>query len=67
MSWFPLNKNTIALILVATITIGFFVAGLFDVLDYFIVKVLLILGSVILFGIAFFFGLKNRKKNHPAN
>lgn len=65
MSWFPLNKNTIALILVATITIGFFVAGLLEVLDYFIIKALLFIGVAFLFGIAFYYGIKNDKKNHP--
>ena len=39
---FPLNKNTIPLIIAAIIVLGFFIAGLFDVLDILIVKLALI-------------------------
>lgn len=61
---FPLNKNTIALSFVAIIVLGFFIAGLFDVLDYFIIKVLLITGTVaiVIATIAFLFK-NNAQKN----
>lgn len=65
MNLFPFNKNTIALVIVATIGIGFFIAGLFDVLDYFIIKVLLFLCYIALIVIAFNYGVKNEKKNRP--
>ncbi|RNC87000.1 MAG: hypothetical protein ED556_06135 [Winogradskyella sp.] len=65
---FPLNNNTISLCFVAIITLIFFIAGLFDVLDYIIFKVLLIgltgtlalIVSVILFK-------KSLKKNRLEN
>ncbi len=38
------NKNTLALIATGILTLSFFVAGLLNVLDYFIVKALLFLG-----------------------
>ena len=41
MRFFPLNKNSIALLIVAIIAFGFFAAGMFEVLDYFIIKALL--------------------------
>lgn len=37
------NRNTIALIASGCIAIGFLIAGLFDILDYFIVKAILFL------------------------
>lgn len=40
----PFNKNTLALIYTGILLLGFFVSGIFDVLDYFIVKVLLFTG-----------------------
>lgn len=39
---FPLNNNTIALSFVAIITLLFFVAGAFDILDYIIIKFIII-------------------------
>jgi hypothetical protein len=38
---FPFNKNTISLIIVTVIVLLFFAAGIFGILNYFIVKVLL--------------------------
>lgn len=68
MKFIPLNRNTIALILVLTITVGFFVAGLFKVLDYFIVKALLFLSYGGLIIIAIIYALKSdSKKNRPEN
>ena len=61
MKWFPINKNTIALLFVITITLGFFIAGLFEVLDYLIIKFLLITSLIGLIIVALMFALKNRK------
>ena len=61
MKWFPINKNTIALLFVITITLGFFIAGLFEVLDYLIIKFLLISSLIGLIIVALMFALKNRK------
>ena len=66
MKLFSLSKNSIALSAVALIVIGFFVAGLFNVLDYFIVKALLFFGFGTLVIISISYGLKNEtKKNRP--
>ncbi len=43
-----LRKNTLALIYTGILALGFFIAGLFDVLDYIIVKLLLFTGFAIL-------------------
>jgi len=61
MKWFPINKNTIALLFVIIVTLGFFIAGLFEVLDYLIIKFLLICGYIGLVTVAIFFAVKNRK------
>lgn len=66
MKLFLINKNSIALIFVGVITIGFFVAGLFNVLDNFIVKLLLFsnFGALVIISIGY--ALKNEiKKNRP--
>jgi hypothetical protein len=66
MKLFPLNRNSIALLFVALIAIGFFVAGLFNVLNYFIVKALLFSGFGALVVISISYALKNApKKNRP--
>ena len=66
MKFYPTTKDTLALTCVTFVTIGLFIAGLFGVLDYFIVKVLLFLGFGVLFLVAFFYALKNEiKKNRP--
>lgn len=39
---FPINNNTISLIIVTIITVMFFICAAFGVLEYIIVKVLLI-------------------------
>jgi membrane protein implicated in regulation of membrane protease activity len=67
MKLFPLNKNNIALILVGAIAIGFFVAGLFEVLDYVILQVLLFIGYATLLVFAFYYAVKNYKKNRLEN
>jgi NADH:ubiquinone oxidoreductase subunit 6 (subunit J) len=63
MKLFPLTKNSIALSLVALIVIGFFVAGLFNVLDYFIIKALLlsVYSAIVIISISY--ALKNETKN----
>jgi len=66
MNLFSLNKNSLALILVGAVAIGFFVSGLFKVLDYFIVQILLFFGYAALVVIALSHAIKNeRKKNRP--
>ncbi|WP_296312126.1 hypothetical protein [Winogradskyella sp. UBA3174] len=66
MKLIPINKDTIPLILATVIVFGFFIGGMFEVLDYFIVKAVLILSFCSLFGLALFFAAKNNaKKNHP--
>jgi hypothetical protein len=66
MKLFPLTKNSIALSFVVIMTIGFFIAGLADVLDYFIVKALLFSSFGVLVIIAMSYALKNNiKKNRP--
>ncbi len=66
MKLFPLNKNSIALLLVGAITIGFFMAGLLKVLDYFIIKALLFSCFATLVIVAISYALKNEsKKNRP--
>lgn len=66
MRFFPLSKNSIALLLAALITFGFFAAGMFEVLDYFIIKALLftLFGGMLIFAI--WRALKNDTiKNRP--
>ena len=66
MKLFPLNKNSMALLFVSLIAIGFFVGGLFNVLDYFIVKALLFSGFGATVIISFSYALKNEtKKKSP--
>ena len=66
MKFFPLNKDTISLSISSLVAIGFFVAGLSEVLDYFIIKALLFMGFGALFFVAIFFTMKNNAiKNRP--
>lgn len=66
MRLFPLNKNTMTLMSTGLISIGFFVAGMFEVLDYFIIKVLLFVGFAMLILVAFVYAFKSdMKKNRP--
>ncbi|RKE94978.1 hypothetical protein [Ichthyenterobacterium magnum] len=60
-----ISKNTLGLIYTGIITVGFLTAGILDVLDYFIVKVLLFTGFAF-FGIyMLMIILKNTEnKNH---
>lgn len=61
---FPINKDTISLISVGIITVSFFVAGILDILDYFIFKVLIISGVGILVIITSVLLFKNSLKNN---
>ncbi|GAB4157157.1 MAG: hypothetical protein Tsb0033_08620 [Winogradskyella sp.] len=66
MKLFPINKDTIALSSTGFVGIGFFAAGLSNVLGYFIIKALLFLGFGILLIVAIYFTLTNdQKKNRP--
>ena len=66
MKSFQLNRNSLALIVTGVLGIGFFVAGLLEVLDYFIIKALLFGSFGLLVLIAFWHALKNNtKKNRP--
>ncbi|WP_138434260.1 hypothetical protein [Winogradskyella algicola] len=66
MKLFPISKNSLALLFVAVITFGFFTAGMFEVLDYFIIKALLFTLFAGLLVLAFVQALKNdTKKNRP--
>ena len=66
MKLIPTTKDAIALYCVAILTVGFFVAGLLKVLDYFIVKALLFSFFTALVIIAIGYALKNEtKKNRP--
>lgn len=61
------HKNTIALTFTGIITVGFFVAGIFGVLDYFIVKLLLFVGFALLVFYLILMIIKqiSENKNHP--
>ena len=64
MKLISLNKNNFSLIIITIVGIGFFVAGLFEVLDYFIIKALLFTfyGGLLVF--AFWQALKNDTKKN---
>ncbi|WP_400079607.1 hypothetical protein [Winogradskyella sp. R77965] len=66
MKFIPITKDSIALTLATILVLGLFVSGLFEILDYFIVKALLFLGFGSLFILALSFALRNEsKKNRP--
>lgn len=66
MKLIPTSTDAIALTCASILGLGIFVAGLCDVLDYFIVKALLFLGFGTLFVFAIINMIKNEtKKNHP--
>jgi hypothetical protein len=60
------SKNTLALTYTGILFFGFFLSGLFDVLNYFIIKALLFLGFSVLGATLIWIGVKalNDKKNH---
>ena len=61
---FPINKDTVSLMSVIIITVSFFVAGIFDVLDYFAIKVLIMSGVGILVIITSVLLFKSSLKNN---
>lgn len=65
MKFFKLTKDNSALIIVAIVAIGFFVAGLFDVLGNFMVKALFFIGYATLFIAAMYYALTGQEKNRP--
>lgn len=65
MKFFTLTKDNIALIVVVVVAIGFFVAGLFKVLDNFVVKALFFIGYGALLVAALYFALTRQQKNRP--
>lgn len=65
MKFFTLTKNNIALIVVAVVGVGFFIAGMFEVLDNFVVKALFFTGYGALLIAALYFALIGQEKNRP--
>lgn len=66
MKLIPTTENGIAISCVLIITLSFFIAGLFEVLDYFIVKAFLFLSFGSLVVVALSYAIKNNtKKNRP--
>lgn len=64
MKLLPANKNDIARIFVFIIPVTFFVAGMFDTLNNFLVKILLFLGFAALISAAITYALKNEEKEN---
>jgi hypothetical protein len=56
-----INRNTLALIYTGLLFLGFFISGLFEVLDYFIIKALLFSGFLFLGIILFWMIIKHSK------
>lgn len=65
MKFFTFTKNNIALLLVTLITIIFFTAGLFNVLDNVMLSAVLFLCYGALLVAALYFALVVNKKNRP--
>jgi hypothetical protein len=66
MSSLPLNQNTLVLLLASAIGIGFFLAGIAEVLEYLIIKLLLFGGFGMLLFLAIRAGASNElNKNRP--
>ncbi|WP_299224471.1 hypothetical protein [uncultured Psychroserpens sp.] len=53
------NKNTVALIYTGLLALSFFLAGIFNVLDYFIVKAILFIAFTFLGAILVWIALKD--------
>ncbi|WP_179320414.1 hypothetical protein [Winogradskyella helgolandensis] len=65
---YSISKDTIALLAVTMIVLGLFLSGLFDVLDYLIIKALLFFSFGTLFILACIYAIKNdtdTEKNRP--
>ena len=66
MNILPITKNALVLSLVCIVTMGFFIGGMLEILDYFIIKVLLFGSYGVLLFLAIKYALKNDiKKNRP--
>lgn len=66
MKFIPKTKDSIALTFVGLLAIGFFLAGMFDILNYIIIQILTFLCFGGLLAVAVYFALKNEvKKNRP--
>ncbi|NNE33171.1 MAG: hypothetical protein HKN40_12465 [Winogradskyella sp.] len=66
MKYFPINIDTISLALVGLVAVGFFIGGMLEVLNLFIIKALIILGFLGVLVIAVHFAIRNEvKKNRP--
>ncbi len=61
IKWIPTSRNSIALTFVLIITLGFFTGGLFDVLDYLIIKFIIVVGFLTLVFTGFYFAVQNKK------
>ena len=61
-----MDINKLALFFTAVIVLGFFISGIFDILDYFIVAALLFIGFGLLAGYMVWMVFLNseNKKNH---
>lgn len=55
------SKNTLALIYTGILVFGFFISGIFDVLDYIIVKALLFTGFASLGAILVWIAVKDKQ------
>lgn len=66
MNLFSSKTNALALLCIACIVLGFFLGGLFKVLDNFMVKLVLFSSFGVLVMVSIGCGLKNEtKKNRP--
>lgn len=55
------SKNTLALIYTGVLMFGFFISGIFGVLDYFIIKVLLFSGFTALGALLVWIAIKDKQ------
>ncbi len=65
MKLFPLSINTISILTTAITVVGFFIAGLFKVLDNVVIKALFFIGYIALLIAALYFALTGKQKNRP--
>ncbi|MDB9720751.1 hypothetical protein OAA67_02625 [Winogradskyella sp.] len=64
MKLYELNKDTIPLTIIGLVAFGFFICGMFDLLDNFVVKMVLILSVVALLFLALNYAIKNDAKKN---
>ncbi len=60
-----MNNNKYAVTVTIFITVAFLIAGIFDVLNYFIVKLILFLSFLVLLFYMIYYLLVNQNKKHP--